>query len=136
MVASKRAFLVKIADVMPSSMKAQVLPGTVCPTLVCYFEDIAFKVIIIPEQEVKFLADLPDPTPSQSKLLSNLKLTYSTSLLHHGMIHKVHTQHPASRAVTRLLQRWVSSQMLSGLVNLEVLELLVAKVRASTTNTA
>merc|ERR1712232_1240309 len=78
------------------------------------------------------MGGLQKPNNDALHLLQLLTRDHIISSSHHSTIHAVHTRHPSASYVVRLLQLWIASHMLSGLVPFEAIELIVAKVYSDT----
>eukprot|EP00593_Proboscia_inermis_P010125 CAMPEP_0171298618 /NCGR_PEP_ID=MMETSP0816-20121228/7389_1 /TAXON_ID=420281 /ORGANISM="Proboscia inermis, Strain CCAP1064/1" /LENGTH=602 /DNA_ID=CAMNT_0011773785 /DNA_START=26 /DNA_END=1834 /DNA_ORIENTATION=- len=137
MGAAKCALLTQIADGLDTELKLVVgsktsSSGTKILVTPLYmdvpYRGYCFRVSIRPNEELILLENLKSPTKEALELKRVLLRKHIISASHHTTIHAINTRHPAASATTRLAQRWLHAHMLSGLIPLEALELLVAKV--------
>lgn len=128
--AAKTAMLIQLANAIESSghkgFDGQVL---VTPTHADLgYKGYCFRVLIRADPEIRMLQSLIKPSPVASALLKELIKKHIISSKHHSTIHAVHTLHPSAGSVVRMAKRWLASHLLSGLIETELIELLVAKV--------
>jgi U3 small nucleolar RNA-associated protein 22 len=134
MGAAKTAMLIQLADGIEEMMKRRGNDGFGGPVYVGPgFLDVGYKgyswrIVVRADPELYLLRALHKPGPEALGLLQILTKEHLVSASHHSMIHAVHTSHPSSGAVVRMMKRWLAAHMLSDLIPLEVVDLLVAKV--------
>jgi U3 small nucleolar RNA-associated protein 22 len=92
------------------------------------YKGYVFRIHVRADPEIRLLRGLVKPSPEAAALLRSLTREHIITAMHHSMIHSIHTLHASSSAVVRLAKRWVSGHLLSGLIPLEAIELLVAKI--------
>jgi U3 small nucleolar RNA-associated protein 22 len=134
MGAAKTAMLVQIAD----GIEAMKLKGgcrgfdgpiAVTPThLTLGYNGYSWRIVVRADPELHLLRGLHKPSEDAVRMLRALTKEHITASSHHATIHGVHTSHPSAGHVVRLLNNWLATHMLSGLVPFEAVELLVAKV--------
>eukprot|EP00551_Chaetoceros_affinis_P004333 CAMPEP_0203667368 /NCGR_PEP_ID=MMETSP0090-20130426/4209_1 /ASSEMBLY_ACC=CAM_ASM_001088 /TAXON_ID=426623 /ORGANISM="Chaetoceros affinis, Strain CCMP159" /LENGTH=1488 /DNA_ID=CAMNT_0050531501 /DNA_START=87 /DNA_END=4553 /DNA_ORIENTATION=+ len=104
-------------------------PMNVMPTyLDLGYKGYSFRIIVRADEEMKMLNSLRNPSQEALALKQILQKRHILSAGHHFTIHGVHTKHPSSPQVVRLIKRWLAAHMLSGLIPGEAVELLVASV--------
>jgi U3 small nucleolar RNA-associated protein 22 len=138
--AAKTAMLIQLVNGIEamqtsgiSDAKAFRGPRIVTPSYAdVAFMGYAFRILVHAEPELKVLQGLSKPKPEAQQLLTSLHERHVTASLHHSMMHALYTRHPTSSAVVRLLKRWMSCHLFSGLVPFEAMELLVAYVYSDT----
>jgi len=136
--AAKTAMLVKLADgIEEMKQKGETTdfngPIVVTPSfLTLGYRGYSWKIIVRADPELHFLRGLQKPNNEALHLLQLLTRDHIISSFHHSTIHAIHTRHPSASYVVRLLQLWIASHMLSGLVPFEAIELIVAKVYSDT----
>lgn len=128
--AAKTAMLIQLADAIETAghkgFEGRVL---VTPTYADVgFKGYCFRVLVRADPEIRMLKALVNPSPVASALLIELSKKHVVAFRHHSTIHAVHTLHPSAASVVRMAQRWLASHLLSGLISMEAIELLVAKV--------
>mmetsp|Transcript_2252 Transcript_2252/g.3339 ORF Transcript_2252/g.3339 Transcript_2252/m.3339 type:complete len:1276 (+) Transcript_2252:234-4061(+) len=136
--AAKTAMLVGLADGI-EEMKGKGEnadfdgPIIVTPSfLTLGYRGYSWKIVVRADPELHFLRSLQKPNEGALHLLQVLTREHIISSSHHSTIHAVHTRHPSASYVVRLMQIWIASHMLSGLIPLEAIELIVAKVYSDT----
>ena len=137
MGAAKCAMLIQLAEGL-EEMKEQKGksdcydfggPINVTPSYVeLGFRGYSWRIIVHADQELKMLSELRNPSQEAINLGRVLRKRHVRSASHHYTIHGVHTKYPASSYVVRLLQLWVATHLLSGLIPLEAIELIVAYI--------
>jgi len=127
MGAAKCALLLRIAEgIEKEKPKAQCI---VTPTHIDVgFQGYSFRLIVRPDEELRLIEGLKNPTPAAQELKMHLKKHYIVAVSHHATVHAVHTRFPCAGATVRLARRWVASHLLSGMFPIEAIELLIAKV--------
>jgi U3 small nucleolar RNA-associated protein 22 len=128
--AAKTAMLIRLADAIETSgnkdFDEHVL---VTPTYADLgFKGYCFRVLVRADPEIRMLQGLVQPSPVASALLAELTKKHLVASRHHSTIHAVHTLHPSSGSVVRMATRWLASHLLSGMISIEALELMVARV--------
>ena len=104
-------------------------PIHVTPTYIDLgYRGYSWRIMIRADQELKLLSSLRKPSAEALELRKILTKRHVASVMHHSMIHSVHTQHPSAGPTVRLAMRWVHAHMLSGLLPQESIEILVGKV--------
>ena len=130
MAAAKAAMLIQIANGI-EAMDSEGFEGriVVTPTYAeVGYKGYCFRILVRADPEIRMLQGLQNPSPSASAMLRDLTLRHLVASMHHATIHGVHTLHPSAGGVVRLARRWLCSHMLSGLISLEAVELMVAKI--------
>ena len=92
------------------------------------FRGYMFRIKVRADPEIRLLRGLFRPSMEAAALLRDLTRENVVSAMHHSMIHAIHTKHASAGGVVRMATRWVAGHMLSGLIPLEAIELLVARV--------
>jgi U3 small nucleolar RNA-associated protein 22 len=92
------------------------------------FRGFAFRLFVRNDPEIRLLRSLRFPSTESTELLEKLTRETVVSPMHHNFMHAIYTRHPSSSAVVRLAQRWLASHLLSGHIESEAVELLVAHV--------
>jgi U3 small nucleolar RNA-associated protein 22 len=128
--AAKTAMLIQLANAIEGvNNKDFGGPLQVTPNyLDLGYRGYCFRILVRADPEIKMLQGLVSPSPMASSLLQKLTKVHIVAAKHHSMVHAVHTLHPSSAGVVRMAKRWVANHMLSGLITIEVIELMVAKV--------
>jgi U3 small nucleolar RNA-associated protein 22 len=128
--AAKTAMLIQLANAIEGvNNKDFGGPVQVTPNyLDLGYRGYCFRILVRADPEIKMLQGLVSPSPMASSLLQKLTKVHIVAAKHHSMVHAVHTLHPSSAGVVRMAKRWVANHMLSGLIPIEVIELMVAKV--------
>ncbi len=128
--AAKTAMLVQLANSI-EGLNSRDFDGPIQVTtnyLDIGYRGYCFRIFIRADPEIKLLKGLVKPSPVALSLLKALTRVHVVAAKHHSMIHSVHTLHPSSSGVVRMAKRWVGCHMLSGLISMEAIELMVAKV--------
>jgi U3 small nucleolar RNA-associated protein 22 len=143
--AAKTAMLIQLAngiDDMKQDQGGNELcsgfqqPSLVTPTyLDLRFKGYLFRVVVRADPELHLLRNLQKPSLEATALLRTLTKEHVVASMHHSTIHAVHTMYPSASAVVRLAKRWMAAHMLSGLIPIEAVELIVAKVYADQSDT-
>jgi U3 small nucleolar RNA-associated protein 22 len=134
MGAAKTAMLIQLCNGIESLGKGGGGSGFDGPILVTPnyaelgYKGYCFRIMVRADPELRMLHGLNHPTREAAVLLQHLTRKHVLAATHHSTIHAVHTLHPSAGAVVRMAKRWVSGHLLSGLISLELIELLVAKV--------
>jgi len=89
------------------------------------FRGYVWRIFIAADQELKVIESLHNPSFQATSLRKLLIKRHFISVVHHFVIHSLHTKHPSSSGVLRLAKRWMASHMLSGLFRHEAIELLI-----------
>eukprot|EP00980_Cylindrotheca_fusiformis_P015145 scaffold4183_cov137-Cylindrotheca_fusiformis.AAC.8 len=128
--AAKTAMLIQLAEAIETrAFKDFEGPVHVSPTYADVgFRGYCFRILIRADPELRMLRGLSKPSPLASAMQVELTRKHLIGSRHHSTIHAVHTLHPSAASVVRMVQRWLASHLLSGLISTEVVELLVAKV--------
>ncbi|CAJ1946539.1 unnamed protein product [Cylindrotheca closterium] len=128
--AAKTAMLVQLAEGIESS-RHEGFAGSVLVNS-SYAEvgymGYCFRIMVRADPEIRMLQGLSQPSAEAMKLLDDYTKKHVMAATHHSTIHAVHTLHPSAGTVVRMAKRWLASHMLFGLVTIESIELLVAKV--------
>mmetsp|Transcript_20092 Transcript_20092/g.43309 ORF Transcript_20092/g.43309 Transcript_20092/m.43309 type:complete len:1469 (+) Transcript_20092:333-4739(+) len=104
-------------------------PIHVTPTYIDLgYRGYSWRIMIRADQEIKLLSSLRKPSAEALELRTILTKRHVASVMHHSMIHSVHTQHPSAGSTVRLAMRWIHAHMLTGLLPQEAIEILVGKV--------
>jgi U3 small nucleolar RNA-associated protein 22 len=130
MGAAKAAMLIQLANGI-EAMGEDGFEGpiTVTPSYAeLGYKGYCFRILVRADPEIKMLQGLQNPSQEAAALLKNLTRKHLVASRHHATIHGVHTLHPSAGAVVRMAKRWVSSHLLSGLISVEIIELMVANV--------
>ena len=128
--AAKTAMLIQLANAIEGENNSD-FGGLVQVTtnyLDLGYQGYYFRILVRADPEIKMLQGLIQPSSVASSLLQKLTRVHIVAAKHHSMIHAVHTLHPSSAGVVRMAKRWVANHMLSGLIGVETIELIVAKV--------
>jgi len=134
MGAAKTAMLIQLANGIEGMMSRSDndgFGGTVYAApgfLDLGYKGYSWRIVVRADPELHLLRSLHKPSPEAIGLLQILTKENVVAASHHSMLHALHTSHPSSGAVVRLAKRWLASHMLSGLIPIEVIDLLVAKV--------
>ena len=134
--AAKTAMLIQLAngiEAMKETSRGEcdgfAGPITVTPNYVDVgFRGYMFRIRVRADPEIRLLRSLLKPSVEAAALLRDLTRENIVSATHHAMIHGIHTKHASAGGVVRMATRWVAGHMLSGLIPLEAIELLVARV--------
>jgi U3 small nucleolar RNA-associated protein 22 len=134
MGAAKCAMLIRLAEGIEKMKQSENLdefdgPIDVTPTyLDIGYRGYSWRIIVRADEELRMLKNLRNPTAEAKSLRLSLINRHVRGSMHHSLIHAIHTKHPSSSLVSRLAHRWVASHMLSGMIPLEAIELIVAKI--------
>lgn len=132
--AAKTAMLAQLADGIESMKKRGSCPGfdgpiVVTPShLTLGFQGYSWRIFVRADPELYLLRGLQKPSDDAKRILSTLIKDHVSAASHHATIHAIHTLHPSAGHAVRLVNIWLAAHMLSGLVPLEAVELLVARV--------
>ena len=128
--AAKTAMLIELANAIEGlDNKDFDGPLQVTPNyLDLGYRGYCFRIVIRPDPEMKILKGLVRPNFVASSLLQKFIRIHFLAAKHHSMVHAVHTLYPSSSGVVRMAKRWIANHMLSGLIPMEAIELMVAKV--------
>ena len=128
--AAKTAMLIQLANAIKGlNNKDFDGPLQVTPNhLDLGYRGYCFRVLVRADPEIKLLKGLVRPSSAAASLLEKLTKKHILASKHHSMVHAVHTLHPSSAGVVRMAKRWIANHMLSGLISIEAIELMVAKV--------
>jgi len=134
MGAAKTAMLLQLADGIERLKDAGRAKGFTGPVVVtpeyvdlCY-KGYVFRVLVRADPQLKLLRELSRPSDEAANLLKVLTRKHVISAKHHSMVHAVYTSHPSSSMVVRVIRRWMSAHLFSGMIPLEAVELLVCHV--------
>jgi U3 small nucleolar RNA-associated protein 22 len=135
--AAKTAMLVQLANGI-DNLKDKLFDGPVIVTpsyLDLGYRGYCFRIIVRADPEIRMLQGLVRPSPVASTLLKELTKIHVIAAKHHSMIHSVHTLHPSAAAVVRMAKRWIANHLFSGMISIEAIELIVAKVYSTEDST-
>jgi len=129
--AAKTAMLIQLANAIEGIDNNKDFGGPLQVTpnyLDLGYRGYCFRILVRADPEIKMLKGLVQPSSVASSLLQKLTKVHTIGAKHHSMLHAVHTLHPSSAGVARMAKRWIANHMLSGLIPIEAIELMVAKV--------
>jgi U3 small nucleolar RNA-associated protein 22 len=136
--AAKTAMLAQLANGIESMKTRGSCPGfdgsiVVTPShLTLGYQGYSWRILVRADPELYLLRGLQKPSDDAKRILSTLIKDHVSAASHHATIHAIHTLHPSAGHAVRLINVWLAAHMLSGLVPLEAVELLIAKVYSET----
>jgi len=129
MGAAKCALLVLIANGLEKELGAAIKCEVYPTHMIIGFEGYFFRIYIRPDEELRLLKAVKNPTVEAIKWKRELERRHIVAASHHALVHGVHTRHPSAGLTVRLAKRWCASHMISAqILPHEALELIVAKV--------
>ena len=136
--AAKAAMLAQLAEGIASMKMKGTCPGfdgpmVVTPShLTLGYQGYSWRIFVRADPELYLLRGLQNPSDDARRILTTLTKEHVSAASHHATIHAIHTLYPSAGHVVRLVNIWLATHMLSGLVPLEAVELLVARVYSDT----
>ena len=136
--AAKAAMLAQLAEGIESLKMKGNCPGfdgpmVVTPShLTLGYQGYSWRIFVRADPELYLLRGLQQPSDDARRILNTLTKEHVSAASHHATIHAIHTLYPSAGHVVRLVNTWLATHMLSGLIPLEAVELLVAKVYSDT----